>query len=87
MVLLVIGMGFLALHASVKSVELKQSLVEYRYLPLPLDQWFKEQQFSAFQVMNDMVETTTGYCSNAPVSTPAPPPLPTMGPSTGPSMQ
>jgi hypothetical protein len=36
--------------------------VEYRYLPLSIDQWFKESQYVASDVMNSLVEDTNGYC-------------------------
>ena len=36
--------------------------VEYRYLPLSIDQWFKESQYAASDVMNSLIEDTNGYC-------------------------
>lgn len=94
-VLLFLGAGLLAIHQSVRTTAAIEQKVEYRYLPLPLNEWIKEQQFSAFNVMTDMVETTQGYCGPvkttassspaAPTDTPAPsvqpsPPQPTQPP-------
>ena len=73
--LLFLGIGMMVLHQSVLQTTASQKIVEYRYLPLPLDQWLKEQEFSAFNVMNDMVETTAGYCSTPTVT-------PTVTPTT-----
>ena len=90
-VLLFVGAGLLAIHQSVRTTEAIEQKVEYRYLPLPLNEWMKEQQFSAFNVMNDMVETTQGYCgpvktsTKIPTDTPAPSITP--GPQPVPSNQ
>jgi hypothetical protein len=78
-VLLFLGAGLMALHQSVRTTDAIEQKVEYRYLPLPLNEWMKEQQFSAFNAMTDMVETTHGYCgpvktssTATPTDTPAP---------------
>lgn len=66
-VLLFLGAGLMVIHQSVRTKDAIEQKVEYRYLPLPLNEWMKEQQFSAFNAMSDMVETTQGYCG--PVKT------------------
>jgi hypothetical protein len=91
-VLLFLGAGLMAIHQSVRTTEAIEQKVEYRYLPLPLNEWMKEQQFSAFNVMTDMVETTQGYCGpvksttststpQVPTDTPAPAPSTTPNPT------
>ena len=42
--------------------------IEYRYLPLSIDQWFKESQYTASDVMNSLIEDTNGYCLNDSLS-------------------
>ena len=84
-VLLFTGAGLLVLHQSLKTQAAIEQKIEYRYLPLPLDQWLKEQQFSAFNVMNDMIETTQGYCGPVKTSSVTPttaPPQDTLPPTT-----
>lgn len=83
-VLFVLGAGMIMMHQSMKTAALQEKKVEYRYLPLDLDTWLKEQSFSAFNVMNDMVNQTQGYCSVSTASTaptaPFPTPIPTSTP-------
>ena len=83
--LLFTGAGLLVIHSSVQKQASAKQRIEYRYLPLPLDEWMKEQQFSAFNVMSDLVNDTNGYCvtpSPAPGITPTPmPPTPTPTPT------
>lgn len=73
--LLVAGAGLLVIHQTVQQKAAMKQRVEYRFLPLPLDQWFKEQQFSAFTTLSDMVNDTNGYCIT-PTGTPLPQPTP-----------
>jgi hypothetical protein len=74
--LLVAGAGLLVIHQTVQQKAAMKQRVEYRFLPLPLDQWFKEQQFSAFATLSDMVNDTNGYCITQPTGTPLPEPTP-----------
>jgi hypothetical protein len=63
-IILFCGMAFWFAHLQKKMMvdDKIQTRVEYRYLPLSIDQWFKESQYAASDVMNSMVEDTNGYC-------------------------
>lgn len=91
-ILLVLGACLMMAHQQMRQTALAEQRVEYRYLPLDLDTWLKEQQHSAFNVMNDMVSQGNGYCTpsstaNSPkdvfeptfTQTPSPPPDPNAG--------
>jgi hypothetical protein len=77
--LLFTGAGLLVIHSSVQKQAVMKQRIEYRYLPLPLDQWMKEQQFSAFNVLTDMANDANGFCTTP---TPAPTMFPTEPPAT-----
>ena len=83
--MLLLGAGLMFAHQYIRTATLTNERVEYRYLPLPLDEWFKEQQFSAAAVMSDMVEGTQGYCSNGTSATL--PPVPTTTPTPTPTSE
>jgi hypothetical protein len=53
---------FAHLQKKMQMADESSTRVEYRYLPLSIDQWFKESQYVATDVMNSLVEDTNGYC-------------------------
>jgi hypothetical protein len=64
--ILFLGLAFFYAHQYKVQQEIIQqqpSRIEYRYLPLSLDQWFKESQYSATNVMNSLVSDVNGYCN------------------------
>lgn len=85
--LLFTGAGLLVIHSSVQKQGAMKQRIEYRYLPLPLDQWMKEQQFSAFNVLTDMANDANGFCTTptpAPMMFPTEPPAVTTAPPAAP---
>lgn len=62
-ILFVFGACMMMAHQQYRATALQEKRVEYRYLPLDLDSWLKEQQYSAWNVMSDMVNQTSGYCT------------------------
>lgn len=69
-ILLVLGAGMVFAHQQKRTDELYEKKVEYRYLPLPLDDYLRQQQYSASNVMGDMINQTQGYCSVSHDTTP-----------------
>jgi hypothetical protein len=64
--ILFLGLMFYYAHQYKVQQEIIQNQparIEYRYLPLSLDQWFKESQYSATNVMNSLVSDVNGYCN------------------------
>ena len=55
-------MAFWFAHLQNQMKVTESTKVEYRYLPLSIDQWFKESQYAASDVMNSLIEDTNGYC-------------------------